>query len=218
MALIVCPACNHSISDAAIACIWCGRPNQPVVPVHENRTLEAQQSISDSVIAERRPPFFDPIAIHKLVVMSGFTFGIYQIHWFYRQWNYIRMSERRGFNPAIRALFNGIFAYPLFRAIKQQGIARGVRFRWSPVVLAILWISLTIFSVGTGLRGFVGFAAVLPLIIVQSDINRLNNRESIDGRYNGANIVGIAIGAALWTLLSLGAYVLLTKGSVTKGG
>ena len=85
-------------------------------------------------------------------------------------------------------------------------------------MLAILWISLTIFSVGTGLRGFVGFAAVLPLIIVQSDINRLNNRESIDGRYNGANIVGIAIGAALWTLLSLGAYVLLTKGSVTKGG
>lgn len=150
--------------------------------------------------------------------MSGFTFGLYQIHWFYMQWNYIRTSEHRTFNPAVKALFNGIFAYPLFRAIKQQGITRGTTFRWSPALLAALWVGLAIATVGTGLRGFIGFAAVLPLIVVQSSINRLNDRRCVDGRYNGANIAAIAIGSVVWTFVGLGVYVLLTGGPTTKAG
>src|SRR5208282_3826185 len=109
MALVVCPDCQHDISDAAPACIYCGRPNialtTPTAPIFDSASLEPSELIADSVSSSvNEEAFFAPVAIHKLIIMSCFTLGLYEIHWFYKQWDYIRRADRKRFNPALRAI------------------------------------------------------------------------------------------------------------------
>jgi hypothetical protein len=141
--------------------------------------------------------------------MSCFTVGLYEIHWFYKQWDYIRRVDRKGFNPALRAILNGLFAYPLFRSIKLRGLAREAEITWSPLSLTIAWLSLAVLVAASGLRILSGLATALPLIVVQRSVNAQNDPSWMDRRYSAINIVGILAGAALFFLVGLGAYVLI---------
>ena len=215
MPLIVCPDCQHDISDAAPACIYCGRPNipraTPRAPTVGSAPLDPSEPNADSVSSSLDGEgFFAPVAIHKLIIMSFFTFGLYEIHWFYKQWDYVRRADRKRFNPALRAILNGLFAYPLFRSIKLRGLARRAEITWSPGLLAVAWIGLGVFVAATELRVLFGLATTLPLIVVQRSINGLNNPSWVDRRYSAINALGIVVGTVCFLLVGLGAYALMT--------
>jgi hypothetical protein len=215
MPLIVCPDCQHDISDAAPACIYCGRPNIPrataTAPILDSAPLDPSEPTADSVSSGLRDEgFFAPIAIHKLIIMSYFTLGLYEIHWFYKQWDYIRRADRKRFNPALRAILNGLFAYPLFRSIKLRGLARRAEITWSPGVLTIAWFSLGVIVATTNLRVLFGLATTLPLIVVQRSINGLNEPSRMDRRYSAINVAGIVAGMVVFFLVGFGTYILAT--------
>jgi len=152
--------------------------------------------------------FFAPIAIHKLLIMSCFTLGLYEIHWFYKQWDYIRRVDHKKFNPALRAILNGLFAYPLLRSIRRRGLARQAEIGWSPALLTIIWFAMVVLSLSTA-RVLDGLLTALPLVVVQRTINSLNNLSSLDRRYSAVNVFGIVAGCVVFLLVALGAYGLM---------
>ena len=220
MALIICPDCQHSISDASPACIYCGRPINLSAKTSEPGTREHHPSAPDpGLLNSKAEPFFAPVAIHKLIVMSIFTLGLYQIHWFYMQWDYVRRADRKHFNPALRAILSGIFAYSLFRSIKARGLARRAEIAWSPGLLTIAWWFVGVLggalARALGLLDLLGVAGqVLLLTAVQRGINRLNDPSSMNRRYSAINVAGIVAGAALWCLAAIGAYSQLAGASM----
>jgi hypothetical protein len=214
MALVVCEYCRHEISDAAPACIHCGRPGVANLggstSIVETATLRSSEPVVDSAPSSTTDDtFFAPIAIHKLLIMSCFTLGLYEIHWFYKQWDYIRRIDRKRFNPALRAILNGIFAYPLFRSIRLRGLAKQAEIGWSPALLTLIWFGMVVLSLFT-VRVLEGLATALPLVVVQQSINRLNNPSSLDRRFSVINVVGIVAGSVIFLLIGIGTYRLLT--------
>src|SRR5829696_2579653 len=89
---------------------------------------------------ERKRYYFD-VSILKLVVMSTVTFNVYQIYWFYKNW---RMAKERGEDviPFLRALFAVLFAYPLFKDIREQGRGASLVLVPSAGALAFLFFLL----------------------------------------------------------------------------
>lgn len=91
MALITCPDCGHSISDAPTACIHCGRPLDltpaavareaavaPAVGTHSQVQVQAEPSSSAVTL-----PLF-PVATHKFIILSICSFSIYELYWCYQ--------------------------------------------------------------------------------------------------------------------------------------
>src|SRR5690349_17919588 len=60
-------------------------------------------------------PAFFPVSPVKLVVMSTFTFGIYELYWFYRNWKLIKQRTGASITPFWRAFFGILFCYQCFK-------------------------------------------------------------------------------------------------------
>jgi hypothetical protein len=144
--------------------------------------------------------------------MSIFTFNLYQIHWFYKQWSYVRDEDGRRFNPALRALWSLFFAYPLLRAIRKRGEARGINVRWSPALLTAIYLGFNIFSpVFSTVFGpflLLGPLSILPLVVVQQSVNQLNVVSAEQTHYTTLNAIAITVGA----ILIFGAMLVAFKG------
>ena len=72
--------------------------------------------------SEPKRYFFD-VSVLKLVVMSTVTLTFYQIFWFYRNW---KLAKERGDDviPILRAIFGVLFAYALFKEVRDTGRER----------------------------------------------------------------------------------------------
>jgi len=65
---------------------------------------------------QNRPLYF-PVSVAKLVVMSLVTFGLYEIFWFYKNWQLIKLREHSEIRPFWRAFFAIFYCYTLFKHI-----------------------------------------------------------------------------------------------------
>ena len=69
------------------------------------------------------PPFFST-SVLKLVFLSLFSFGIYELYWFYRQWKYVKEREGIDIQPFWRAFFGFFFCHAFFRRCAATIIPR----------------------------------------------------------------------------------------------
>jgi hypothetical protein len=87
-------------------------------------------------------PFFR-VSVLKLIVLSVCTGGLYQLYWFFKNWQL--ESERRGGGryvaPAVHVIFAYFLCYRLFRSVARLADDVGVR-RMSAGLLAIAWVAL----------------------------------------------------------------------------
>lgn len=92
-----CPECGAAI-DAGTVCASC-----------------------EVVTRQELPPFF-AVSLLKFAVMSFFTLGLYELYWFYRNWQRIRVRQQRDIKPSLRTMFVLIYCYPCFREIRKTGL------------------------------------------------------------------------------------------------
>jgi hypothetical protein len=102
----------------------------------------------------------------KLVVMMLVTLGVYQLYWFYKQWDRVR-DAGENLAPAPRALFAIVFCYPLFRRIVESGHAVGVKTGAPAWLLTIGFIAPSLTTRMPEPAFLLGLLAVVPLVAAQ---------------------------------------------------
>lgn len=155
-------------------------------------------------------PFFS-ISLKKLVIMSIFTLGIYEIYWFYRNWKFLK--EKHGFKviPLARAIFSPIFCYSLFNTVKSYATQHEIEVKYKPSTLTVCYVLLVLTNRAPSPLDILSFLTFIPLLSVQKTINDLNNKlapgSEINEKFTGLNILGIALGAIFWILVILGLFL-----------
>jgi hypothetical protein len=164
-------------------------------PYAPPNAVVADMPVADVTV---EPPFF-AVSAFKLVVMSVFTLGLYQMYWFFRNWGYIKERDRSRILPAMRSIFSLIFCYPCFARMRRDTATTGSP-NFPAGLLATLWI---MFQIASQLEAtwFMSLLSVLLLIPIQNVVNLHNAVVAPDHDRNesikGWNWVWIACGGLL---------------------
>jgi hypothetical protein len=195
MSLMICPDCQHEISDAAQACIYCGRPL--VMTVRQARV--------------ETPHAFFPVATHKFIVLSVCTLNFYTLYWCYQNWCRIRQRTAERLSPFWRAVFAPLWAFSLFARIAAGAGERGVPVVWSSTLLGLAYLILT--ALGTlpdpwWLVNLAGFVPFLPVVQTIQQLNEADTAtESRNEAYSGANVATILVGGVIVLLAVAGTFM-----------
>jgi len=223
MALVTCPDCGHAVSDAASACIHCGRPlDQPAEARKERAHAELaatpgqvppQTSSGEPASAPSAPsthyPLF-PVATHKFVVLSLCTFSLYELYWCFKNWQRIKEPSGEQLSPFWRAFFAPLWGFSLFRRIHQYADARHLSAHWSPGILGTFYLVLSATWRLPDPWWLISLASFVPFISVVQTAGEINARaaaaEDRNDSYSGANIATVIVGGLLLILAIIGTF------------
>lgn len=175
--------------------------------------LQREQAVSNE---------FYVVSRSKFLILSITTFGMYEIYWFYKNWSLYRLASGIRMLPVMRAIFSIFFVNSLFRRINDRVEESGYIYQWSPGLMAVIFIVLSIMSGVVGMISAISVEyAVLdavstlffPLTVwilyrAQSAINIAcdDPQGERNAQLTPANFVWIAIGLLFWALVGLGFY------------
>jgi len=158
------------------------------------------------------------VAQRKFLLLMILTLGAYSLYWFYRNWSLLNRVHRI-YWPIPRAIFSIFFTHSLFGEVDSQLRKRGVDHRWSPGLLATIFVVATIasrifdrvtaddVSPSVLVASFLFLVPMIwPLYRAQLAINL--SQDDPDGTTNAeltaANILWMVLGGALWALILFG--------------
>src|SRR5437667_5165459 len=82
------------------------------------------------VVADTRrydaQPLYFPVAIWKFLLMFCLTLGVYELWWFYKNWDLIRRRDGSDIWPFWRAFFAIFWVYPLFKRMRESANENGI--------------------------------------------------------------------------------------------
>lgn len=195
MSLIICPDCQHEVSDASQACIYCGRP----------------LAMAGWPSRVETPHDFFPVAPHKFIVLSVCTVNFYTLYWCYQNWRRIRQRTAEQLSPFWRAVFAPFWAFSLFSRIASQAGQRGVKVVWSPTLLGLTYLIMTALGTLPDPWWLVNLAAFIPFLPVVQSIQQLNESdaatENRNEAYSGANVATILVGGVIVLLAVIGTFM-----------
>jgi len=196
-----CKSCNNLLPKNAKFCNKCGKP------------IEARGGSSIEYFA---------ISPKRLALFLILTFGIYEIYWFYKNWQAIKEFEGQEIYPFWRAIFAVFFCYSLFKKVLESAKSHAYKSSYSPAWLATAYILLLV--IGNGLSRVeshdVGFnliwliiiiVAFISLLPVQKAINFNNKKIRKDFKlrkeFSSGEVVLIVIGMILFLLVFIGVFL-----------
>jgi len=191
-----CEICHQSDCFDSINnfCTRCSNIDRPKEPILESKKVFQQ--------------YFFAMSIPKLVVMSIFSLNLYQIYWFYKNWDFINDRKKASMRPGLRAIFLLFFCYPLFREIKKTSKELGIKSNLIPSLSAIVFIFFKVLDNFDSILALLTFLSIIPLISVQQLINEIHQKTTpdipIDSKYSAINIVLIILGGIVLTLAIIG--------------
>ncbi|MEX0998369.1 MAG: zinc-ribbon domain-containing protein [Thermodesulfobacteriota bacterium] len=192
-----CKNCGTKLEEGAKFCQNCGS---------QTNTHEGSAPVEYYAISPKR-----------LILFSVLTLGIYELYWFYKNWQAVKESERQKMYPFWRAVFAVFFCYSLFKKVLESAKKQAYQSSYSPGWLAAVYISLLLLGSGLGnidsydlefnfIWLIVVISTFIPLLPIQKAINF--NNEKIKGSkvlpegFSSGEVVLIVIGV-LWFLLVL---------------
>jgi hypothetical protein len=192
---MVCSGCKERVPDGIAICAHCGLENLPP------KLATSAEPITPEPLS--LPPFF-AVPVWKLALMSFFTLGLYDLYWFYRNWQRIRVREQKNISPAIRVFFAFLFCIPCLLKIRKYGLTIGVRPVPPMILLALLWLIARLMGDMPQPLILPSLCGVLFLLPVQAYVNRVNAvavpAHDRNNRLTRANIFWILIGAIVLLL------------------
>lgn len=221
VALMTCPDCGQSVSDAAAACVHCGRPLDRAEAV----AARLDQSLHTSVAGASRVddlhqsspraatlPLF-PVATQKFIVLSIFSFSIYESYWCYQNWKRLKSTSGENVSPFWRAFFSPFWGFSLFGRIRATAASNGVVTKWRAGILGAFYLVLSLLWRLPDPWWLISVLSFVPLIPVQQAAQRVNALHAVSGaegrndKYTTANVVTILIGGLLLILVIVGSFM-----------
>ena len=179
-----------------------GDSNEPSQPGSASRMP------GDGRPADGRLIFFD-VSIPKLVVLSVCSLGIYELYWFYKNWQIVRARERSDISPLLRAVFGYFFCYALFKRIRDYDAQTGGTRALPAGALAAGWMVVTFLWQLPGRYSLVANLSCLFMVPVQAAANRINgiaDSHNRNARFTVWNWLTIALGGTVLVLDALGMF------------
>jgi hypothetical protein len=194
MSLVPCPDCRREVSDAAPACLHCGRP------LLASATSPAAGSLY---------PYF-PVATHKFIALSLCTLNFYTLYWCYNNWWRIQHRSGERISPFWRAIFAPIWVFSLFGRIGGEARARNLVVGWSTALLGVAYIVISAFGSVPEVWWLVSLASFVPFVPVVITTQRINALEApVEKRndsYSGGNVAAILLGGLFLLLALVGTF------------
>ena len=81
--------------------------------------------IKDFDLAWRDQLIMHPVSMKKFIILTIVTLGVYQIYWFYKNWQWVRTTQDEPMWPAVRSFFSGIMNFALFPRIADEASGKG---------------------------------------------------------------------------------------------
>jgi hypothetical protein len=155
------------------------------------------------------PPFF-AVSVAKLAVMSLCTFTLYEVYWFYKNWQRIADREQLSVWPLPRAIFAVLYCYPCFARIRDHEDTRSDS-RLHALPLALGFIITTLTWRLPDPWSWISLSSFLFLLPVQHYANRLNAEASPshdrNSRFGAWTWVAVVVGGGLALLVIAGMFI-----------
>lgn len=204
-----CYRCGSNLPRGAALCPNCrarrqqGASSPLALPLLT--AAEVAPSISTATSSGERSPLF-AVPVHKFVLVSLCTFGIYQYYWLYVTWVRLKQRDRLGVSPLWRTVFSGIWNFELFPLLRRTAEAEGKTVAWSGAALAFLHLVLGVAWRLPEPWSWLGLFAMAPLVPIVATVAALpSSRGHLEG-YSRWDVVAITLGAPL---LALAVYLAL---------
>ena len=143
---------------------------------------------------------YESLSLFKLLIMSIFTLGTYQLFWFYKQWQANKIIYSRYIHPLWRALFAFFTCVELFPLINKRLSTDKKSFNSSFFVLLFM-LSIIIPQIKDELW-YLNFLSIIPLLIIQRKINVFNKNNYIllKNNWNWINTIYILVLISIFLL------------------
>lgn len=206
---IACPNCGQEIFEKALQCSHCRK-----------WFVEAPKPDPDPPIAPSGPWRGQPL--HHLLLLTVFSWGLYEIYWFYRNWRDLAADAPETPGPAPGLLTFGLLVpfvnialvYRQLSGIHSRLAAQGLPAGYSPWMTTCIYVSLGIAANLTALWSL-SCLMVLPLLPVQEALNRYWSRREPASvpreRLSPSEVAVIACGAAAMLVVATAAVVGVEK-------
>jgi hypothetical protein len=208
--IIVCPKCGFE-QEKTEECGKCG------IIISKYSGMEGG---TPPAMLQRTTPLYFSVSKAKLVVMSIFTLGLYELYWFYKNWNHVKIRTRQKIRPFWRTIFSVFYCYSLFKTVQESADSHGGRKEINPGWLAVGYILLSITYKLPDPFWVVCLLTFLPLLPVQSTINSINAKVAPgadrNSNFSVKNIFVMIMGGLLLALATLGMTV--DSSFLTSGG
>lgn len=208
---VECYRCGNATPSGLALCQKCGA--RLPAPTFEAPPAATASSVSRGAVAEvllrdnaaspPKPSLF-AVPIHKFLVMSFCTAGLYQGLWIYLSWARLRQRESKPLSPFWRTVFAAVWNFELFPTLRRLAEAEGVSVRWSPGLLAMLYL-----AVGALWRlpdpwswlNLLNLFALLPIV------HTISHLPSSRGHFSGYTFGNIVVIVVFGPLVALALYV-----------
>lgn len=167
---------------------------------------------------------FYVVSKKKLILLSAFTVGFYQVYWYYRNWKLQKLATGEKIWPVPRAIFSIFFVHSLFRAVNDKKEGGAVpREGWNHgrtattivilVIVSRLLDRLASQSIGSPVTDLLALLILVPTIAcfasAQTRINEAcgDPEGESNNKLTVANYVWIVIGLLFWALVAIGIFV-----------
>jgi hypothetical protein len=154
-------------------------------------------------------PLFLFIPIPRLIFLSIFSMGIYEVYWIYKNWKYIQIRSGSNISPFWRGVFGLFYCHSLLKYIHEDQESRSIQQpSFSAGGLATGWLMLVILANIVSRAPGIGasiIAAFIPsylcLLPVQRYINEIERKRNPTQAFHGwstGHIICILIGTIIW--------------------
>lgn len=170
--------------------------------------LENSEEVHNKNTAKNRftvnEPLFFSTSNFKLVLMSICTFGMYELFWFYKNWDLIKKRRVQKIMPFWRAFFAPIWAYSCFKEIEDSALQNRLSETMPIVFLAIgYFITQALWRLPDPywLLSTFTFVFIIPANNIGLRVNEsINPSFENNSSFSGTNIIAIVIGGLLFVL------------------
>jgi uncharacterized membrane protein len=152
-------------------------------------------------------PYF-PVARQKLIVMSVTTLSMYQIYWFYKNWQRMNARKGSGGSPFWRAVAAPITAHGLFADVRTDAQSRFLTVGWSSAGLAVIYFGLALCCFLDYPWWTIALGSVFALLPVHATMEEVNRRVAPNApRNDGFSAMDVVITVLGIALTILGLYL-----------
>lgn len=170
------------------------------------------------------------ISPKQLVILSLVTFGLYDIYWFYKNWQAVAKFENKKISPFWRAIFSPIWCFGMFKRMLISAKKNGYQGDYNPAALAVLYIVLMLvmnfmdeavdknpglipagsFMLYNLVSFIIGQLTIISIFVAQKAASfsnaKLNAGQIKNKNYSGGEIVLIVVGVIICLLIILGIF------------